>query len=200
METKQRMDTPERNPDPITKAPGSHPVGTGVGAAAGGAGAMGAAVAAGAALGTAVGPVGTAIGAAVGAVAGGLVGKGVAEQVNPTVEEAYWEENYASRPYVTEGAAREDFAPAYRYGWESHERYPDKTFDDVELELERDWEQERGESRLPWQDAKPASRDAWERAEAGSTPACAAGACCDMADTAIDDEEEETSEYAQSVR
>ena len=199
METKERIDTPERNPDPITKAPGSHPVGTGVGAAAGGAAAIGAAVAAGAALGTAVGPVGTAIGAAVGAVAGGLVGKGVAEHFDPTIEEEYWRENYESRPYVTEGAAREDFAPAYRYGWESHERYPDKSFDDVESDLERNWEQERGESRLPWTEAKPASRDAWERVETGDTPACNAGGCCDMSDTDID-EEEEAAEYAQSVR
>ena len=198
METKQRIDTPERNPDPITEAPGSHPVGTGVGAAAGGAATMGAAVAAGAAMGTAVGPVGTAIGAAVGAVAGGLVGKGVAEQVNPTVEETYWRENFASRPYVTEGAAHEDFAPAYRYGWESRARYPDKTFDDVELDLKRDWEREKGESRLTWVDAKPAVRDAWDRVETDDIRAGGAGGCCEMADTDID-EEEQASEYAPSV-
>ena len=65
------------NRDPITGAPGAHPVGTGVGAAAGG-------IAAGAAAGSVVGPVGTVVGAAVGAVAGGLVGKGVAEKVDPT--------------------------------------------------------------------------------------------------------------------
>jgi hypothetical protein len=199
METKQRIDTPERNPDPITKAPGSHPVGTGVGAAAGGVAGIGAAIATGAVLGSVVGPVGTAIGATVGAVAGGLAGKGVAEQVNPTVEETYWRENYASRPYVTEGATREDFAPAYRYGWESRERYPDQTFDDVELDLERNWEQERGVSRLAWADAKPAARDAWERVEADGIRACDAGGCCGMSDTDID-EEEEASEYAQSVR
>ena len=199
METKQRIDTPERNPDPITKAPGSHPVGTGVGAVAGGAAGIGAAIATGAVLGSVVGPVGTAIGIAVGAVAGGLAGKGVAEEINPTVEENYWRENYAGRPYVTEGASREDFAPAYRYGWESHDRYPDKSFDDVEADLERDWEQEKGESRLPWADAKPASRDAWDRVEAGSTRACGARGCCDTSDTDID-EEEEASKYAPSVR
>ena len=199
METEQRIDTPERNPDPITKEPGSHPVGTGLGAAAGGAAGIGAVIATGAVLGSMVGPLGTAIGVAAGAVAGALVGKGVAEQVNPTVEETYWRENFASRPYVTEGAAREDFAPAYRYGWESHERYPDKSFDDVELELERDWEQEKGESRLPWEDAKPAARDAWDRVGAGGIRACDAGGCCDMSDTDID-EEEEASEYAPSVR
>jgi hypothetical protein len=199
METKQCIDTPERNPDLITKAPGSHPVGTGVGAAAGGVAGMGAAIATGAVVGSAVGPVGTAVGVAVGAVAGGLVGKGVAEQVNPTVEETYWRENYASRPYVPEGAAREDFASAYRYGWESHDRYPDKSFDDVEADLERDWEQERGASRLAWADAKPAARDAWDRVEAGGIRACDAGRCCEMSDTDMD-EEEEASEYAQSVR
>ena len=65
------------NRDPLTGAPGAHPIGTGVGAAAGG-------VAAGAAVGSVAGPVGTVVGAAVGAVAGGLAGKGVAESIDPT--------------------------------------------------------------------------------------------------------------------
>jgi hypothetical protein len=65
------------NLDPVTGAPGAHPVGTGVGAAAGG-------MAAGAAAGTVAGPVGTLLGAAAGAVVGGLSGKGVAEKVDPT--------------------------------------------------------------------------------------------------------------------
>jgi len=68
------------NRDPITGAPGAHPVGVGLGAAAGG-------IAAGAAAGTlAAGPVGTVVGAAVGAVAGGLGGKAVAEHFDPTME------------------------------------------------------------------------------------------------------------------
>lgn len=71
-----------RNRDPITGAPGAHPVGTGFGAAFGG-------VAAGAAVGTVAGPIGTVIGAAVGAVVGGLAGKGVAEVIDPTDEVPY---------------------------------------------------------------------------------------------------------------
>src|SRR3954469_20482519 len=71
----------DMNPDPITGAPGSHPVGTGVGAAGGGA--------AGAAIGSMAGPIGTAVGAVVGAVAGGLAGKGAAEAIDPTAEDAY---------------------------------------------------------------------------------------------------------------
>lgn len=73
------------NPDPITGAPGAHPVGVGLGAAAGG---IAGGIAAGAAVGTvAAGPVGTVVGAAVGAIAGGLGGKAVAEHFDPTAEE-----------------------------------------------------------------------------------------------------------------
>ena len=56
---KQRTNDPDANPDPITKAPGSHPIGTGVGAAVGGGAVVGGALAAGAAAGSVVGPVGT---------------------------------------------------------------------------------------------------------------------------------------------
>ena len=63
--------------DPLSGAPGAHPVGVGVGAAAGG-------MAAGAAVGTVDGPVGTIVGAAVGAVVGGRAGKGIAESIDPT--------------------------------------------------------------------------------------------------------------------
>src|SRR5687768_18154615 len=85
------------NRDPITGAPGAHPVGTGIGAAAGGA-------AAGAAAGTVAGPVGTAAGMVAGAVIGGLAGKGVAEKIDPTAEDTYWRENYSSRNYVDKNA------------------------------------------------------------------------------------------------
>jgi hypothetical protein len=165
MATKEprREDDPKRNPDPITKAPGSHPVGSGIGAAAGGAAGIGGAIAAGAVMGTAAGPIGTAVGAAVGGVVGGLIGKGVAEGVNPTVEETYWRENYSSRPYVAKGAKYEEYAPAYRYGWEGRRRYEGKRFDEVEADMAREWYQSRGTSKLDWDQARQASRDAWER-------------------------------------
>src|SRR6187399_1089670 len=82
MATGRNEENKDANRDPITGAPGSHPVGTGLGAAAGG-------MAAGAAAGSVAGPAGTVIGAAVGAVAGGLAGKGIAEKIDPTIEEAY---------------------------------------------------------------------------------------------------------------
>ena len=109
------------------------------------------------------GPIGTAIGAAVGAVIGGLAGKGVAERIDPTAEDAYWRENHSSRPYASNGATYDEYQPAYRYGADSYTNYPDKSFDDVEPELGRNWSNARGSSKLEWEHAKPASRDAWHR-------------------------------------
>jgi len=146
----------DANRDPITGAPGSHPVGTGVGAALGGA-------AAGAATGTVAGPVGTAIGAAVGAVIGGLAGKGVAELIDPTREDAYWRENYKQRPYVNRGSTFDDYGPAYGYGVNAYSKYPDRSFEELEPELSHDWNAARGKSRLRWDEAKYATRDAWDR-------------------------------------
>lgn len=152
----QRDEERDANLDPISGAPGAHPVGTGIGAAAGG-------LAAGAAAGSVAGPVGTAVGAAVGAVAGGLAGKGIAERIDPTAEDAYWRENYRTRVYVTGGAAYEDYSPAYRYGVDSYMRYPDRRFEDIEPELQAGWPAARGSSRLQWQQARHASRDSWQR-------------------------------------
>lgn len=154
--TKETIKTTEgTNRDPITGAPGAHPIGTGVGAALGGA-------AAGAAAGTVVGPVGTLVGAAVGAIVGGLAGKGVAEVIDPTVEETYWRENYVTRPYVN-GASYDDYGPAYKYGVSSYSKYAGRRFDEVESDLARDWNTARGTSKLEWNRAKEASRDAWHR-------------------------------------
>lgn len=151
----------DRNPDMITGAPGSHPIGTGVGAAGGGA--------AGAFIGAAVSgpaaPVGAVVGAVIGAVAGGLAGKGAGEAVNPTAEDAYWRENYADRPYVQEGRTYDDYRPAYEHGWSSYAVDADRgrDFAEVEPELSQKWEKSRGSSKLKWEEAKHATRDAWQR-------------------------------------
>ena len=150
------MDKFDKNRDPISGAPGSHPVGTGVGAVAGG-------IAAGAAAGTVAGPVGTAIGAAVGAIAGGLAGKGVAEMIDPTAEDLYWRDNYTSRPYVDSALPYDEYAPAYRYGVDAATRYPGRSFDEIESDLGRSCNTARGKSRLEWNRAKDATRDSWQR-------------------------------------
>jgi hypothetical protein len=136
--------------------------GTGVGAVVGGAaGGVAGGAAAGAAVGGMTGPVGAAVGAAVGAVAGALVGKGIAK-ADPAVEDAYWRENYASRQYAR-GSTYDEYRPAYGYGVDAYTRYPNRSFDEVEPELARDWNNRRGKSNLEWDRAKLASRDAWQR-------------------------------------
>ncbi len=145
------------NLDPISGAPGSHPVGTGVGAASGGV--------AGAAAGMVAGPVGAVVGAAVGAIVGGLAGKGVAESINPTAEDAYWREQFRNEPYYVQSRTYDDYAPAYRTGYEAYGRYRGKRFDDVQAELEREYNATRGTSSLTWLEAKRASRAAWDRVE-----------------------------------
>ena len=57
--------------------------------------------------------------AVVGAVVGGLAGKGIAEQIDPTREDAYWRDNYSSRPYVS-GGSYDDYGPAYSYGVDNY--------------------------------------------------------------------------------
>ena len=142
--------------NPMTGGLGSHPVGTGVGAAGG--------AVAGAAIGTAVGgPVGAVVGGAIGAATGALAGQSAAKAVNPKVEDAYWSANYRERAYVERTRPYSDYQPAYRYGWESRARLGNRTFHDVESDLERGWDLAKGECKLAWTQAKHAASDAWHR-------------------------------------
>ena len=136
-------------------------VGIGTGALAGGA--------AGAAIGTAVPGVGNVVGAVVGGLVGGAVGavtgKAIADSIDPKIEDQYWRDNYAARPYASD-TKYEDLGPAYQYGWETRGQYDrEKRFDDVEAELGSGWDRSKGQSRLTWDRAKHASRDAWDRIE-----------------------------------
>lgn len=164
MATKRKTTkTVDANRDPITGEPGAHPIGAGVGAAIGGAAAGAAGAAAGAAAGSVGGPIGAVVGAIAGGVAGGLAGKATAEAIDPTAENQYWEENYSSRPYYDEQFPYEEYAPAYRTGWEARQLYPDAAFDDVQSDVEAHWDKTRAQSKLDWERAQPAVRDAWDR-------------------------------------
>ena len=147
------------NRDPITGTPGSHPVGVGVGGVGG--------AAAGAILGAVGGPIGMLIGAGLGTIAGAAAGKGVAERIDPTGEDLYWQEEYKRRPYYNSAYNYEkDYAPAYSYGVDARSRLGDRAWDEsTEAELERDWASARGQSALEWRDAKAAVHDSWTRAD-----------------------------------
>lgn len=91
-----------RNRDPITKAPGAHPIEVGAGTALGGA-------AAGLAAGAVAGPIGAVIGAVAGGVAGGYGGKAVGEAIDPTTAAE-------TRPAGTKRAERAKRPAAARTG------------------------------------------------------------------------------------
>ena len=124
----------DRNADPITGAPGAHPIETGVGAALGGA-------AAGALAGAVGGPLGAVAGAIIGgAAAGGLAGHGVGELIDPTSEDAWVREHAKSHPHPPSDEELDAFRRAFRYGMASQARYPGRMFRDVEDELRAGWE------------------------------------------------------------
>jgi hypothetical protein len=153
----------------------AHPVGVGVGATGG--------ALAGAAVGSTAGPAGTLVGGVIGAVAGGLAGRGVAGMVHPGQardltpgqavervldhdrEDAYWREAHMAEPYYNPAHSYEDYAPAYRMGWESRAKYEDGTFEQYEPAFRNDWDSVKGDSRLGWDEAKHAVRAGWHRIE-----------------------------------
>jgi len=145
------------NLDPISKEPGSHPVGTGIGAAMGG-------VAAGAAAGVVAGPAGAVVGGMAGAIAGGMGGKEAAEALDPTAEEAYWRENHTLEPYYESGRTFDDYAPAYRLGLQGRREYTG-SFDEAESGLAQRWNAQKERSTLDWPQARHASRAAWDRVQ-----------------------------------
>jgi hypothetical protein len=69
-----------------------------------------------------------------------------------------------NRPYA--GTTEYDsWQPAYRYGFESAQRYPNKAWQDVEGDLRSGWERSelRRDARTTWEQVKGAVRDAWDR-------------------------------------
>lgn len=134
--------------------------GAGTGAVVGGAaGGVAGGAAAGAFAGGVTGPVGAAVGAVVGAAIGAMANR----KADPVAEDAYWRDNYATRPYARKDATFDDYSPAYRSGVESYARNSGRSFDEIEPELGRDWASNRGRSSLEWEHARPAARDAWDR-------------------------------------
>jgi hypothetical protein len=86
---------------------------------------------------------------------------------NPSVHDIYWREAYSREPYYKADYSYDDYAPAYRTGYEAAGRYlgQNRRFDDLEPELRANYERIKGKSRLAWENAKDAVRAAWHRVE-----------------------------------
>jgi hypothetical protein len=144
----------DKNIDPITGAPHSHPVATGLGATLGTIFAAPASIA---------GPVGTIAGATLGAVVGGLLAKNIVDNVNPHEEAQFWREHFMEREYYVPGTTYDLYAPAYRLGWEARSQYPDDEFEQIEESLGRLWESAQDNTHMDWAIARRAAKDAWDR-------------------------------------
>jgi hypothetical protein len=155
----KKVDLPpkgSRNPDPITDAPGSHPIETGIGAAVAGA-------AGGLAAGAVAGPIAAAVGAAVGAVAGGFAGKGVGEMIDPTREDNWLRDHFESFTYPEEDETFDTYEPAYRYGGQAEAKYGDAGWESIVNDVEKDWAQSEGYPGMRWPQAREAVKDSYER-------------------------------------
>lgn len=155
-----------QNPnDPNVRDPiHAHELGGTLGMTVGGVtGGIAAGVAAGAVIGGVAGPIGAVAGAAIGGALGGSAGENIAREVNPTIEEAYWEQNYHARPYVMTSYDFEAYRPAYRSGIDSFRNNPGQSFDSLEPSLHNNWNIARGNSKLEWEQARLAARDAFNR-------------------------------------
>jgi hypothetical protein len=81
-----------------------------------------------------------------------------------TAEDEHWRMNYKNRPYA--GSNDYDYwQSAYRYGYESAQRYPHKAWQDVEADLQSGWYryEHRPHTLTTWEEVKGAVRDAWDR-------------------------------------
>ena len=126
-------------------------------------GGMVAGVAAGSAVGTLVGgPVGAVVGGTAGAILGALGGYAAVDAADP--DYGYWRDNFRNQPgFVGDYNFEDDYSPAYRLGYQGRTRYAGKTWEQAEVDLQRDWGAIKGSSRLSWEQARAAGHSAWHR-------------------------------------
>ena len=152
-----RRDGATGEPTAATGEPTAATVGAGTGAAGG--------ALAGAALGTAIaGPVGLGVGAVVGGVAGAYGGTRIATALYPAEEESYWREHHAEEPWAENGSTYDEYADAYRTGYNGYLKYPGKDYDEIEPELEKEYGQSDANRVVSWDRARPALKASWRRA------------------------------------
>jgi hypothetical protein len=86
------------------------------------------------------------------------------DQLDWTDEDEYWRSNYRNRPYAASADREyEYYQPGYRYGYDAATRYQDRTWDEVESDLSRDWSTYDDRGTSTWEQMKGAVRDAWDR-------------------------------------
>ena len=80
-------------------------------------------------------------------------------------EAEFWRKQYEREGYFQKGMTYDDYEPAYRFGYESYKKYPDRKWEDVEHDMSGQWDKVKAKSRLAWEHAKHAVRAGWNRVE-----------------------------------
>ena len=80
-------------------------------------------------------------------------------------ETTYWRGQFEREPYFQKDMAWDDYEPAYRFGYDWHERHRGRKFADMESDMSSKWDSMKMKSRLKWEHAKHAVHAAWERME-----------------------------------
>lgn len=109
------------------------------------------------------GAAGLAVGAVVGGVLGAVLGNRASEALDPRDDLGHFEQIFKTMPYYVDGHDWHDYAPAYRYGLDTYDKYAGQSLTKVESQLQGGWESAaRFGSRLQWSQARPAVAHAWE--------------------------------------
>lgn len=101
------------------------------------------------------------LGAVIGGALGAVIGHRLSEATDPRGDLGHFEQVYRTTPYYVAGMRWDDYAPAYRYGLETYRTHGGQPFEQAAQRLAQDWPQQRGISRLDWQQAEPAVAHAW---------------------------------------
>lgn len=78
-------------------------------------------------------------------------------------EEAYWREHHAGQSYADQNRSFEDYAAAYRMGYDAAVKHRGKNFEDIEDDVALDYAKAHPGDALPWDHARPAVKAAWDR-------------------------------------
>ncbi|MEY2438744.1 MAG: hypothetical protein QOI34_129 [Verrucomicrobiota bacterium] len=82
---------------------------------------------------------------------------------DPKKEEAYWREHHDQQPYADKSRSYEDYAHAYRAGYEGFGKHAGKKYEEIEDDLALNYERARPGSAIPWDTVRPAAKAAWDR-------------------------------------
>ncbi|MBI2770977.1 MAG: hypothetical protein HYX47_15240 [Burkholderiales bacterium] len=88
---------------------------------------------------------------------------------NAGAEDRHWAQAHWKEPYFRADYDYEDYAPAYCVGYSGCAQYGGP-FDEAETSLCANWLRIKGDSRLSWDEARPAVRAAWLRIEMAVLP------------------------------